>query len=396
VLVLSFRAPHSYTGENVAEIQTHGVSSILDKILELLFSKGVRPALPGEFTFRAVMNEKMNLSEAESLQAALSTEGLQASWASKLLGFGEAGRDEIGLRLNALLESISSARGRVEAAIDFPEAESEQAQDVESALKALGRVCEALAGLLSGYENFCRSAGEARVGILGEPNVGKSTLLNLLCGGQKALVSNVAGTTRDLVEARVCLPGGRWVRVFDTAGLRDLDAQSLGHEGVERAGIERGIQAAREATALVWVEKAGVASSSNYASNVQRELAGRPLVRIYSHADEASQPGAAAFDLREPHSRARDYVLRAIEGCLPSSEDLSADFDLVISARQGQLLRAAILEIRDAEDSLHGHRPLELAGQSLRYSEELIRKALGQNVSEDYIGEIFRHFCLGK
>ena len=401
-LVLHFQSPHSFTGENVVEIQTHGVPALVEEIVEAIVRLGASPALPGEFSFRATLNNKMSLEQAEALQTALSVEGMGASWASKLLAMSPSSEDSTARHLEECIKAVQMARGRVEAAIDFSEAETEQAADIASALDRIAEVDRKMAAMLTGYDAFCASAGEARIAIVGEPNVGKSTLLNLLVGGNRALVSPLAGTTRDVIESRVKLPGGEWVRFLDTAGMRLIAGVSgPGHEQLEEAGMEMGLEAAKHSAVVIWVRSLERSEDSSFASEIRQALGEEKLVELCSHADLLA-PGRTAppnsFNFNESGGRERDVILAEVERHLKVASNASTPehFDLVISKRQGQLLRAALAEISQAREALVGERPIEISGQYLRAAEDFLKRALGRDQDEGYIEEIFRQFCLGK
>ena len=394
-LVLRFQAPHSFTGEDVLEIQGHGVPSILNELCECVCSLGARMALPGEFSFRAVMNGKMTLEQAESLQSALSIEGIEASFAAQLLGADGKFSGRVTQVLNEVISAVQRARGRVEAAIDFPEAETEQAAEISGALLQVDRVRESIAHLLSSYETHCLARGESRVAIAGPTNVGKSTLFNILCGGERAIVSPIAGTTRDVLETRVRLPSGRWVRILDTAGLRDFGSELSPHDKLEQSGIQKGREALLISQMVLQVRKLSERTDAEQSSRLQNDS----LLYIYSHADEALElsQSEGAFDFIRQSSLARSWLLTKLDKLLSEQSHLSSHSETTLmSARQERLMQMASHEIEFARKGLLGQIPIELTADHLRESEKLLKKALGQNVGNEYIGEIFSQFCLGK
>ena len=408
-LVLFFKAPHSFTGEDVVEFHCHGVASVVARACESLAKLGVRTALPGEFSFRAVVHEKMTLEEAEALNGALSAESLDAQSAARLICQNSNSSDSVNSLLRELLVSVQSARGRVEAAIDFSEAEAEQAADLAGALSQIDKAKDGMAALITAYYNFGLAAAEARIVIVGRPNVGKSTLYNLLCGGQKALVSKIPGTTRDVLEARIRTASGRWIRVLDTAGIRALH-ENTPHDELEKIGIESGIEALRASRAIVFVAKAneyieGASSPALLAAlglnEKDVEACSHKTISLYSHADEVvkSARPLGSFDFRSELSELRTAVLAGIEQLLARQEAQSTSAvstPAVLSARQERLLTAATEDLEFARECVLGGRPLELAGEHLRETEDRLRKAIGENLGEEYIGQIFSQFCLGK
>lgn len=389
-LVLRFRAPHSFTGEDVVEVQGHGVEGVVSELIEEICRQGASPALPGEFSFRAVLNEKMTLEEAEALQTALSTEGLGASMASRLLDVQAHAEEGVASRFEEALAKLSSARGRVEAAIDFPEAEEEQARDIESALVRVGEVQSSLQALMTSYEIFSAAAGLPVIAICGRPNAGKSTLLNLLSGGERALVSPVAGTTRDIVEITYRLPSGRKVRILDTAGLREFGRIQASADELELRGIALGREAIRKSSVVLLVERAGSTEAS-----LAADFTSKPLLVLRSHADLVQEGGDASFDLLRQGPAAKAWLDRKLEAVL-TSPALPSQEEALISKRQAKLLEAALSELTHVCESLKGREPIELAGERLRTTEELLKRSLGRPGGDEYIGEIFRQFCLGK
>lgn len=388
-LVLRFRAPNSFTGEDVIEIQGHGVTNVVTEIIEEICRRGASPALPGEFSFRAVLNNKMTLIEAEALQTALSTEGLGASWAANFLDVQASAAVGLHERFEGALARLASARGRVEAAIDFPEAEAEQAADIASAQAKVKEVWSSLQALLTTFENFSAGAGAPIIAICGRPNVGKSTLLNLLSGGERALVSALPGTTRDIVEISYRLPSGRRIRLLDTAGLREFGKLASPHDELEARGISLGRDAIAKSSAVVLLERSGEDSG------LAPELALKPLIRLFSHADEALQPPKeGSFDLRNQAAAVKNWLDRRMDAIL--GENLAPSADFVISRRQAELMKSALRELQVVDECLRGQAPLEVAGTHLRRVEELLKRGLGRDVGDEYIGEIFSQFCLGK
>lgn len=395
-LVLRFVAPHSFTGEDVVEIQGHGLASLVSELMGVLSEHGVRTALPGEFSFRALQNQKMSLHQAESLHEALSRADLNVGYASSLVGAGDSS-ESMRTIMNGSLESLSRARGRIEAAIDFPEAAEEQSSDLRSAETFVRNTFAKLSELLTSYSNFVNSGAEPHVVIVGRPNAGKSTLLNIFAGGDRAIVSDVAGTTRDLVEARVRLPSGRWVRVIDTAGFRNLDSISDSeHTPLEAAGMKKGIEAISRANLVI---KLSSLKDPHEFSSIYIEKI--PTLDLYSHRDVAttSTHDTFAFDLRALAPEEKQKLLLEMDRRLLSEQESNLKHshnEPLISGRQARLIDECRLEVELALECLAGRRPIELAGDHLRAAEQTLKAAIGENLGDEYIGQIFSQFCLGK
>ncbi len=387
-VVLFFKAPHSFTGEDVLEIQCHGVPALLNSITEAFQKVGASLALPGEFSFRALLNEKMTLEQAEALNAALSDSSLNVDWAKRLVGLSSLGEAASREQIQRALKNIAIARGRVEAAIDFSEAESEQASEVRAAQGLVEDALVSVESLLSSYQNFSKHKSGLRLVILGSPNVGKSTLLNILAGGDRALVSDEAGTTRDFVDAQVRLRSGLQITAIDTAGIRF--GEDVGR--VEKAGVDRALLLADEVDAIIHVKRFGDSSSSVDLSQIKI-----PILEIFSHGDQSeSLKRANIFNLLSEQSKVIGFVERWVSETLVPNEGQSRSTEYWISARQAVLMESAATALRESLAALSEDLPIELCGQTLLDAEGHLRMSIGDRASDQYIGEIFSQFCLGK
>lgn len=397
-LVLNFKSPNSFTGEDVVEIHTHGVPSLTQEIFERLKDLGVEKALPGEFSFRAVMNEKMTLEQAEALNFVLKADSLPSKQSSKLIALRKIPNDVEEL-MKRLLSDLQKARGRVEAAIDFPEAEVEQAVEIASAKKILLEALESLISFQNAYRNFRKSYQIPLVAIVGSPNAGKSTLLNILLGGEKALVSPLPGTTRDLVEGELELPNSKKVRLIDTAGIRSHLSEKSAHDELEEAGILKAFDALEDAAAVIWVKNLSKREEDPRISQKIQSL-NVPVVEVYSHLDENPKASAEnAFSLINSDRKAlKAFIFRGLEKAFSNSLDSSCEnsHSLWLSERQYRELGLAEGLVRSALGSLEGERPMELVGDDLRDAEKTLLGVLGQELGEEYISQIFSQFCLGK
>jgi tRNA modification GTPase len=397
-LVLYFKAPNSFTGEDVIEIQGHGIFSLVEEIISNVVLAGAERALPGEFSFRAYLNSKMSLQDAESLQIALSTEGLSGSWASQLVGSTAKNSPVLLQSFLECVDALQSARGRIEAAIDFPEAETEQAVDLAAASVKVHMVRNRLNQFLSAYYHFCRSAGEPRVVIIGAPNVGKSSLLNALVGGSRALVSETAGTTRDVVETRLRGPRGEWFRLLDTAGIREVIDEGS-HSSLEKAGIELGLQSLQLAQVVVWLRSLIDLNSSFQLDKFKEYLPPESqIIELFSFSDKAVMKSENSFNISNLDKIEISNILSLIEEKITQSKSVvgGSENELVISRRQGQLIEKALEEVERARLCLEGKSPLELAGDCLRVAEAYLKNCVGEDLGDEYIGQIFSQFCLGK
>ncbi len=421
-LVLNFESPKSFTGENVVELQCHGSVGVVELVSKELKRIGFSPALPGEFSFRAVINGQMSLEDAEKLNFTLTSESIDQSLSEKLLdpSSPEKSFQNVNLAWDELLLCVQMARGRVEAAIDFPEAEEEQGSELNSARELLSTLESRFVFFLNVFDALSRGSQEDRFLILGPPNAGKSTLLNILSGVQSALVSERPGTTRDLVEVRLQGKNNKWFRFIDSAGLRADSTDVL-----EEQGMSLALEALSRVRGVIWVEPSGVLSDKQLlfsdvcfdgkvfqqkALSILNSLGGKmnlgfdlqtmPNLAIFSHWDQdprcclvSGQEPQGVFDFEKQNAQVREFVLSWINQ-INSSEKPVVDF--FVSRRQAELLSIGKTLLLSAQDSIRGARPLELAGEDLRECEEIILKARGKDLGEEYIGQIFSQFCLGK
>ena len=226
VICLVFRAPHSYTGENVVEINCHGGVFLMKKILRLVFENGASPAAPGEFTKRAFLNGKMDLSKAEGVMSLISAQGEQGANAAYNLLEGSLSR-----KINEINSSLLSVAAHMAAWVDYPDDEIEEI-DTSNLRNTVENAIKEINTLLSRFDSGMAVTTGVDAAIVGKPNVGKSTLMNLLTGYDRSIVTSVEGTTRDVIEETVNL-NGCILRLSDTAGMRETGDE------VEKIGVDR-------------------------------------------------------------------------------------------------------------------------------------------------------------
>lgn len=422
VLVGIFRAPHSYTGEDAAEIYCHASPYIVSRILDLLCEKGCRLAEPGEFTRRAFLNGKMDLAQAEAV-----ADVIAAQSEAQLRVAGQQLRGGYSRELREIRASLVELSVLVELELDFSEEEVEFADR--------GRLRELLDTATKRCRTLCDSfrAGNAirngvPVAIAGAPNSGKSTLLNALLSDDRAIVSPIPGTTRDTVE-EVCVVGGTLLRFIDTAGLRESD------DTIERMGIERSRAKIREAYVVLGVLDATLPAEELLAQACELEswMSGgeQKLVLLLNKLDVAGGAGAVAGsdDLVEPAESAESANKNVIDVnnfvslinnkginaivleisaktglgleklreclsriCSPDSENEL----LVTNARHAEALRASADALGKVASGLDLQLPTDLLAEDLREAISSLGSITGEISSDEVLGEIFGRFCIGK
>ena len=378
-----FPAPRSYTGEDMAELYLHGGQTTVRRVLALL-GRHARGARPGEFTERAFLNGKLDLAQAEAVMDLINA-GAERSANSALAQL--TGR--LSERIAAVEAQLLDALSGLEAAIDYPE---ELEDDVTSALPGVLAAAEAELAALIGAGLSGRVLREgARVALIGRPNAGKSSLLNALAGAERAIVTQFAGTTRDVLEEAVSMDGIP-VTLFDTAGIRAAD------DPVERIGVERARRAAERADLLLLCFDAA-APLSEEDEALLAETAGRSRLAVCCKGDlpalweaEALSPyGIEALAVSAETGEGLAALRRAIAARIAPA----AESALVTNARHVEALQRAAASVSDAEKSAGGTEP-ELVATDLREALAALGQITGREASADLIERIFSKFCVGK
>ena len=389
-LLLIFRAPHSYTGEDSVEIQCHGGSQAAQRILGALLSSGARQAEPGEFTKRAFLNDKLDLTQAEAVLDLIHARSVRAA----RLATAQL-EDALGLRIRALYDSLLAVTADIEAMLDFPDDELPQSVPKEVAAR-LSAISAEIQSLLDTWREGHILREGARIVIAGAPNVGKSTLLNLLAGRDRAIVSPHPGTTRDTIEESVTLLGYP-IQLVDTAGLRDAPCE------IEQEGIRRTYNALSHADlclSLVDASRSLSAEEKSFlsANDPQKMIVLLNKIDLGQVIRPENVPGLDSLSISLRKSPSMDPVIEKIlEKVLrnPSGNDHGA---LAISERHKRSLLIALDDVKSAENKLK--RGLEAdflpAATDARAALEQIGFIFGKNCTEEMLDTIFSRFCVGK
>ena len=411
VLVSLFRAPHSYTGEDATEISCHGSSYILQRVVQLLVAAGCEAAAPGEFTQRAFLNGKMDLSQAEAVADVIAS----TTAASHQVAMSQM-RGDFSKQLGMLREQLVHLTSLLELELDFSDHEDLEFAD-RSALDAIAAQIESVTQRLA--DSFATGnvlKNGLPVAIVGSTNSGKSTLLNALLHDDRAIVSDMHGTTRDVIEDTFTL-GGTLFRFIDTAGLRSTE------DVVEQMGIARSRQKLEEAKIVLFVVDATQVASQMEAlgTEILEAMNGRPLVVLFNKADLLeekamngllTQPlahwisGASLSSQQEPpivklsisakEGLGLDTLTNTLVG-LAQENTTSAGDIIVTNARHYAALTAALADIRRVRQGLSTHLSGDFVAQDLRECLFHLAEITGGAVTTDEVlGTIFKNFCVGK
>ena len=396
-LLLWFPAPHSYTGEDVLELQTHGSPVVLRLLLARLIELGARHARPGEFSERAFLNGKLDLAQAEAV-ADLIASGSEVAARAAQRSLDGAFSD----RVHALTTAVIGLRVWIEAAIDFPEEEIDFLAAPELA-RNLDTVRSQLADLLAAARRGVRLADGLHVVIVGRPNVGKSSLLNALAQSDRAIVTEIAGTTRDVLRETIDLDGIA-LTLVDTAGLREAG------DLVEREGIRRArAELARADLVLlvsdddVQVPAERIAPSAAPTALLAIDDVPAHIARMVLHnkidisgtaARVENHEGVAHVWLSTRHRNGLDLLIAELKRHAGHGEQAEGAF--TARARHVTSLEHAQHHLTFAADALGVQRAGELAAEELRVVQQHLGEITGEFSSEDLLGSIFSSFCIGK
>lgn len=388
-VALFFRTPHSYTGEDVIELSVHGGTAMADGLLEALITAGCAPAGPGEFTRRALENGRMSLTQAEAVMEVIAANGRQGAALAKSALDGRLAK-----RIGKIQTALQTLNAHLTAWVDYPEEDVPELSDA-AFVGTLTEQKAALDALISGYSAGAVLRHGVDCVLLGRPNVGKSTLLNLLSGFERAIVTPVAGTTRDVVEQEIQLAGVRLL-LADTAGIRDTD------DLVEAEGIRRSYRHLERA-GLVLAVFDGSAPLSPADLSLAEKCAGRPAVAILNKTDlpqQADEESLRPYFSTVVNISAKDAAfLPAVEQAVTDALHLAeADPDAGLLANERQLAaaRTAQAALADALEAVNGGYTLDAAGVCVDDALRALYELTGENAGDDVIDEVFSRFCVGK
>ena len=366
VMVSVFRAPHSYTGEDSAEISCHGSRYILNKVLELLIQQGCRMARPGEYTQRAYLNGKMDLSQAEAVADLIAS----TNRATHQIAMNQL-RGGISTKLAQLREQLLKLTSLLELELDFSDHEDLEFADRSELLELTKTIDKHITHLANSFEIGNALKNGIPVAIIGAPNVGKSTLLNALLGEDRAIVSDQQGTTRDAIEDTIQL-GGITFRFIDTAGIRHTD------DRIERMGIDRSMAAAQRARIILMMTEPGVP----YPDITVRD--DQTVIRIENKTETFQAKYGVGLD-----------ALR--QRLIDAAPKTNANDVIVTNARHYDALLRAHASIQRVIDGLQQQLSGDLLSEDLRQALDTLAEITGGQITpQETLNNIFQHFCVGK
>lgn len=384
-----FHTPRSYTGENVAEISCHGGIFVTENILKLVYSLGARPAEAGEFTKRAFLNGKMNLIEAESVMDIISAEGSASLRSAAALKKGA-----LFGRISGISSSLLHLLGELAAWNDYPEEDIPEV-DEEAMLGTLTSAKASLEDILSTYDYGKILRSGIDTAIIGKPNVGKSTLMNLLSGCERSIVTDIAGTTRDIVEESVRL-GDIVLRLSDTAGIRETE------DIVEGFGVKKAEEKINSADLVLAVfDNSQVLTPEDI--EICDKCSGKNAVAVINKTDLEASIDADFIRSRfssviEISAKSADGLdkLQAVLTEMFKTNNINYDSGIIANERQRDCVRNALNSLNESIEAIKFGSTLDAVTILIDESENYLLELTGERTSEAVVNEVFSHFCVGK
>ena len=397
VLVSYFKAPHSYTGEDVCEINCHGGTQITKDILEIVLENGAVLAEPGEFSKRAFLNGKMDLSQAE---AVINLINAKTKTESRIAAKNMEG--DLSKKIKELREELVELMAQIEVSVDYPEYDYEEVEPT-SITSLLDKKISEIKHILDTYDHGKYIKNGVNVAILGKPNVGKSSLLNNLANYEKAIVTDIPGTTRDIVEETINL-GNIVLNISDTAGIRDTD------DIIEKIGVEKSLKILDEVDLVLYLinGEEGI-SKEDFQILSKIKNKGIKYIPVINKMDLTKKSILSTIMNELEHNGIKKAV------CISAQEndgiddlkneitrlfnvsDLDYSHELIITnERHKDLLKKSINYLIDAKNEINLGQPIDIVSIYVKKCTKTLGEIIGADVTQDIISKIFEKFCLGK
>lgn len=383
VVVSLWRAPHSYTGDDVVEISCHGSQYIAQNIIQALIACGCRQAEPGEYTMRAYLNGKMDLSQAEAVADLIAANNK----ASHDLAVSQL-KGHFSSELQRLRQQLLKLTSLLELELDFSDHEDLEFADRSEINDLSTEIFEKLRTLCESFKTGQALKQGIPVAIVGKTNVGKSTLLNQLLNEDKAIVSDIDGTTRDIIDGMASINGVTF-RFVDTAGIRTTD------DAIEKIGIERAYEQIAKAAIVVWVIDGKPTQADR--DDMARRTEGKPLIVVHNKADLSAE---TFVDNEVAISAKRNENIQLLKEKIMEAAnipEIDENTIMVTNMRHFEALHKAMTDLQRVIDGLASGLPSDLLAEDLRLClEDLADITGGQITSQETLNNIFQHFCVGK
>ena len=397
VLVSYFKNPKSYTGEDVCEINCHGGNQITKQILELVLENGARIADAGEFSKRAFLNGKMDLTKAEAvinlINSKTNTEMRIA--ANNLEG-------DLYNKIKELRVELIELLAHIEVSVDYPEYDYEEVEN-DNVVNLLDKKIKEINNIINTYDQGKYIKDGVNVAILGKPNVGKSSLLNLLAKSDKAIVTDIPGTTRDIIEERINI-GNIILNISDTAGIRDTE------DVVEKIGVKRSIKKIDEVDLVIYilnVEDEVQKKDLEILSKIQNK--GVKLITVINKMDKREKSKFDTILKQLKENNITDVINMSIlnetgiEELKNKIEEIFINYDLdfeneliITNERHKDLLKKSVNYLNEAKIQILNNEPIDIVSIVIKSATKSLGEIIGSDVSQDVVNKIFEKFCLGK
>ena len=383
VLVSIMRAPKTYTKENIVEINSHGGIAVTNKILEILLTIGCREAEPGEFTKRAFLNGRIDLTQAESVADVINaeTENARTMSVNNLTG-------KLSKIIREVKQELLSLEANIEVNIDYPEYEDIEDITNEKAIIALEKITNKFDKLIEESKSGKIIKNGLDVAIIGAPNVGKSSILNALLEENKAIVTDIEGTTRDIVEGRIIL-NGIMINFIDTAGIRETN------DVVEKIGVDKSLEKLNKADLVILVLDGSRSLKDDEKELIEKVKTKNHIIFINKN-DLNKKINIDGISGNAKETNGLDDLKKAIIKEIESNTKINKDMTYISNARQLSLIKKADNSLKKALQGLKDNIPVDVITIDIESAKNNLGEILGENYKEDLLDELFSRFCIGK